>query len=138
MWFDSFDCASFVLRAFQEMANIGTKFNQSVHLNYTRINLYTDVPQYLGNVTEVSQNKTVMADIQAFYKQFQSHQNYKDLLEHLISAYEEVFEQNKFYFFYNYEYWFLPMKKPYIKLTYKEQPLPLPNNTLYFIPESRP
>ena len=136
MWFDSFDCASFILRAFQELANIGTKFNESIHLNYTRINLYADQPQYLGNVTEVSQNQTLYTDILNFYKKFQSHQNFKDLLEHLFKAYEEIFQDHKFYLFYNYEYWFLPMKAPYIKLTYREIPLPKPNNTLYYRPET--
>jgi len=132
MWFDSFDCASFVIRAFQELANIGTKFNQSVHLNYTRINLYSEAPIFLGNETVVRANESLYQNITSFYSKFQSHQSYKDLVTHLIEAYVEIFKDDVFYFFFNYEYWLLPMKKPYIKLTYLEKPLPKPNSTLYF------
>lgn len=132
MWFDSFDCASFVIRAFQELSNLGTKFNQSVHLNYTRINLYSDMPQYLGNESVVKENEELYNNITTFYRRFQSHQSFKDLLTHLLEAYVEIFEDNVFYFFYNYEYYMLPMKKPYIKLTYYEQPWPNATDTLYF------
>ena len=132
MWFDAFDCASFVLRAFQELANLGTKFNESINLNYTRIHLYSDEPQYLGDMSIVKTNKTLAGEITDFYKRFQSHQNFAALVTHMIEAYEEIFKKNKFYFFYNYEYWFLPMKAPYIKLTYLDVPLPKPNKRLVF------
>ncbi|KAH3832408.1 hypothetical protein DPMN_105694 [Dreissena polymorpha] len=132
MWFDSFDCASFVLRAFQKLADVGAKFNQSVRLNYTRINLYSDQPVYLGNETVVKADQSLYKNITDFYKKFQSHQSYQDLLTHLVEAYIEVFDQQQFYFFYNFEYWFLPMKSPFIKLTYLEVPLPKPNSTLYY------
>ncbi|XP_052796114.1 ceroid-lipofuscinosis neuronal protein 5 homolog [Mya arenaria] len=134
MWFDSFDCASFVIRAFQELANLGTEFNQSVHLNYTRINLYSDKPVYLGNDTVVKANESLYQNITDFYKKFQSHQSFQDLMTHLIEGYDEVFEDHMFYLYYNFEYWFLPMKQPYMKLTYFEKPLPKANNTdtLYF------
>lgn len=132
MWFDSFDCASFVLRAFQKLGDLGTKFNESVKLNYTRINLYSDTPVYLGNETTVRENKELYNNITNFYHKFQSHQSYKDLLTHLFEAYIEVFKNNTFYLFYNYEYYYLPMREPYIKLTYYEVALPKPNNTLYY------
>ena len=132
MWFDAFDCASFVLRAFQELANLGTKFNQSVHLNYTRIHLYSDEPQYLGEQSLVLANNTLANEIKDFYRKFQSHQNFSELVKHMLEAYSEIFVDNKYYFFYNYEYWFLPMKSPYIKLTYYEVQLPLPNQKLKY------
>lgn len=139
MWFDSFDCASFVLRAFNKLGDLGTVFNQSVHLNYTRINLYSEEPQRLGNFSEIQATNPVLAEnITLFYQQFQSHQSFADLLGHLVEAYDEIFIDNYFYLFYNYEYWYLPMKPPYMKLTYTEQPLPKPKNdrnndeTLYF------
>lgn len=137
MWFDSFDCASFILRAFQKLGDLGTNFNQSIHLNYTRINLYSDEPVYLGNYTEIqATNETLAEDIVHFYTQFQSHQPIEKLIIHLAEAYDEIFKENRFYLFYNYEYWFLPMKEPYIKLTYYEVPLPKPKTTgtLYFEP----
>ena len=138
MWFDAFDCASFVLRAFQELANLGTKFNESVHLNYTRIHLYSDEPQYLGDMSLVKSNNTLAAEVIDFYRKFQSHQNFTELLKHMIEAYEEVFEDKKFYFFFNYEYWFLPMKPPYIKLTYLEVPLPKANPKLVYKQHGQP
>lgn len=132
MWFDAFDCASFVLRAFQELANLGTKFNESVQLNYTRIHLYSDQPKYLGDMSLVLANNSLAKEIIDFYAKFQSHQNFSALIKHMLEAYEEIFIDNKFYFFYNYEYWFLPMKPPYIKLTYLEVPLPQPNPKLTY------
>lgn len=124
MWFDSFDCASWVLRAFQEFGKLGVKFDQTVKLNYTRINLFSDMPKYLGNQSMVFANKTLGNDIMKFYSKFQAHVAGPLLIEHLISALEEILIQNKFYFFYNEEYWFLPMKSPHVKLTYNEIPLP--------------
>ena len=132
MWFDAFDCASFVLRAFQELANLGTKFNESVHLNYTRIHLYSEEPQYLGDQSIVLANDSLARDIKDFYSKFQSHQNFSELVKHMVQAYTEIFVDKKFYFFYNYEYWFLQMKPPYIKLTYLEVPLPQPNPKLKY------
>ena len=124
MWFDSFDCASWVLRAFQEFGKLGVKFDQSVKLNYTRINLFSDMPKYLGNQSVVFSNQTLKKDIMKFYSKFQAHVIGPLLIEHLVSALEEILIENKFYFFYNEEYWFLPMKSPHVKLTYNEIPLP--------------
>lgn len=124
MWFDSFDCASWVLRAFQEFGKLGVKFDQTVKLNYTHINLFSDMPKYLGNQSMVFANKTLGKDIMKFYSKFQAHVAGPLLIEHLISALEEILIQNKFYIFYNEEYWFLPMKSPHVKLTYNEIPLP--------------
>ncbi|CAH1777882.1 unnamed protein product [Owenia fusiformis] len=130
MWFDSYDCASFVVRAFNVMGLMGAKFNQSVHLNYTRIHLYCDEPQYLGNASTIfgpiSVNNSLATDIRAFYSNFQPHQPIVSAIQSVIQALETVFSENKFYFFYNYEYWFLPMKAPHIKLTYTEAKLPGP------------
>lgn len=133
MWFDSYDCASFVLRAFEKMGDIGVKFNQSVHLNYTRIHLYSEEPIYLGNASQIfgpGGNESLANNITEFYKNFQSHQKFLQLVEHILDALYDVFADHKFYFFYNFEYWYLPMKEPFIKLTYHE--VPLPDNTLHW------
>lgn len=121
-----------MIRAIQKLADIGTEFNQSVHLNYTRINLYSDTPVYLGNESVVKKNEDLYNNITNFYQKFQSHQPYKTLLTHLLEAYIEVFKDNTFYLFYNFEYYFLPMKEPYIKLTYYEVPFPKPGEKLYY------
>jgi len=36
---------------------------------------------------------------------------------------------HQFYLFYNLEYWFLPMKFPYLKVVYEEVPLPIGSKT---------
>jgi len=42
----------------------------------------------------------------------------------MLEAFDTIVLEKKWYFFYNFEYWFLPMKEPYIKLSYEEVPLP--------------
>lgn len=132
LWFDSYDCASFVLRAFAKLGDLGTKFNSSVHLNYTRIHLYADEPVYLGNASVIfgpAGNKTLAADIIDFYRKFQSHQTFPNLIKNLVEAAIEIWTDRKFYLFYNFEYWLLPMRYPYVKLTYYESPLPETKDT---------
>ena len=127
MWFDSFDCASWVLRAFKQIASLGGKFNQSVKLNYTRIHLYSKGPLFLGDAHTVfgpGANKTRANDILKFYQNFQSHQNVEHILESLMNIYLDIKFLHKFYFFYNFEYWYLPLVDPYIRLSYNEVPLP--------------
>ncbi|KAK7460729.1 hypothetical protein BaRGS_00038844 [Batillaria attramentaria] len=99
MWFDSWECASWVQRAFKALGIHGAKFNQSVHLNYTRMNIYSKEPQLLGNASTIFNNpnhKQWAHDIKKFYQNFQSHQSMPELLESLIKAFEEVILDEKF------------------------------------------
>lgn len=70
MWFDFFDCVSWVLRVFQEFGKLGVKFDQTVKLNYIRINLFLDMLKYLGNQFMVFVNKILGNDIMKFYLKF--------------------------------------------------------------------
>lgn len=70
MWFDFFDCVSWVLRVFQEFRKLGVKFDQIVKLNYIRINLFLDMLKYLGNQFMVFVNKILGNDIMKFYLKF--------------------------------------------------------------------
>lgn len=142
-WFQPFDCASWVIRALDKFGRLGVSFNQSVHLNYTKINLYSDQPEYLGTSAEVfdkSANKTMQAsatNIVKFYSKFQSQKKWEDLAIEIIEDLYEIFEKNEpFYLYYNDAYWLLNLTSPIAKLTYEESPLPKPgrriDNKLYF------
>ncbi|XP_074650828.1 bis(monoacylglycero)phosphate synthase CLN5-like [Tubulanus polymorphus] len=127
MWFDSYDCASFVVRAFQQLKNVGAKFNRNVRLNYTRVHIYSEQPRFLGNTSQIfgpTGNKTLAADILRFYEDFQPHVPFWKTLLNILFAAEEIFIEKKFYLFYNFAYWILPIQKPYFGLTYTEVPLP--------------
>ena len=124
MWFDSFDCASWVLRAFEQLGKIGAKFNGSLELNYTRIHLYSDVPIYLGRPEAVFANKTLAPKVRDFYKNFQNYHSVKSDLLHILHGLVEIMVDKGFYFFYNFEYWFLPMRDPFFRLTYNKVSLP--------------
>ncbi|KAK3100168.1 hypothetical protein FSP39_015653, partial [Pinctada imbricata] len=134
MWFDSFDCASWVLRAFEELANVGARFDHTIQLNYTRIHLYSDTPVYLGNATQVFSNKTLATRVREFYREFQNYRSATLDIEHIIQGMIDVLMYHEFYLFYNFEYWYLPMKPPYLKLSYNKIPLPKPREKLYFKP----
>nr|KAG5686539.1 hypothetical protein BaRGS_001540 [Batillaria attramentaria] len=51
MWFDSCDASLWVQRAFAAMAESGASFNHSVHLNYTKIYLYSKTAPSGANFT---------------------------------------------------------------------------------------
>ena len=127
LWFDSWECASWVLRAFDALASFGAKFDPRVHLNYTRMNIYSQQPVLLGNASTIfgeGGDKQVAADIVQFYSLFQSHQSLPQLIVSLLTAFWETVVEEKFYLFYNEQYWLLPVVKPYFRLTYEEVPLP--------------
>lgn len=102
---------------------MGAKFDGSVKLNYTRLNLYAHEPQLLGNYSQIfnSNNQTLISDIRQFYKDFQKPTDY---IQAAISIYEELIVREEFYFFYNNLYWFINLKPPNIKITYYNVPLP--------------
>lgn len=125
MYFDSFDCASWVLRAFNEMAHVGAKFNPNIKLNYTRINLYTDTPIFLGNQSVIQRNATLMNNLTKFYSHFQKRATNLDIIEEILEDLVSVFiNKEPFYFYFNSEYWLLPLKSPHVKFTYFVTPLP--------------
>ncbi|KAM4795978.1 bis(monoacylglycero)phosphate synthase CLN5 [Rhinophrynus dorsalis] len=127
VWFESYDCASFVLRTYQKLWELGATFDRMIQTNYTRLHLYSGEPTYLGNSTSIfdpHKNKSLALDIQKFYYPYRSHQSWKEILLSIVEIYEKVVLDKVFYLFYNFEYWHLPMKFPYIKITYEEIPLP--------------
>lgn len=127
MWFDAFDCASWVLRAFTQLGLFGAKFDASVHLNYTRIHLYSKQPIFLGNETQIfgpNRNVSLAKDILNFYKNFQAHVSTAKRFLDIIDALIYIMGKDRFYLYYNSAYWLLPMQKPYVKITYFKVPLP--------------
>ncbi|XP_076467773.1 bis(monoacylglycero)phosphate synthase CLN5-like [Babylonia areolata] len=127
LWFDSWECATWVLRAFQELGQLGAKFNHSVHLKYTRMNIYSKEPTLLGNATTIfgkGGDKQLAADILQFYRLFQSHQSMPHMIVSLLEAFYETVIDGKFYLFYNEQYWLLHVVEPFFKITYDEVPLP--------------
>nr|XP_019827378.1 PREDICTED: ceroid-lipofuscinosis neuronal protein 5 [Bos indicus] len=125
-WFESYDCSKFVLRTYEKLAELGADFKK-IETNYTRIFLYSGEPTYLGNETSVfgpTGNKTLALAIKKFYYPFKPHLSTKEFLLSLLQIFDAVVIHREFYLFYNFEYWFLPMKYPFIKITYEEIPLP--------------
>ena len=125
-WFSPFDCASYVVRVFQQIGSLGGKFlpNKKGE-NYTFITLYSDMPQHLGNLTTIfgdKGNKSVAASLMNFYSYFQAHQPALKFAESLFEIFDYVYVQNEFFLYYNSEYWLLPMKKPHVKLSWEYVP----------------
>uniref|UniRef100_A0A8C8RZI1 Bis(monoacylglycero)phosphate synthase CLN5 n=1 Tax=Pelusios castaneus TaxID=367368 RepID=A0A8C8RZI1_9SAUR len=126
VWFESYECSKFILRTYQKLAELGAVFNKT-QTNYTSITLFTGEPIYLGNETSIFGplgNKTMAAAIRNFYSLFKPHQPVKELFLNILKIVDQVILNHQFYLFYNLEYWLLPMKPPYIKITYEEIPLP--------------
>jgi ceroid-lipofuscinosis neuronal protein 5 len=108
-------------RAIKEMSILGAKFNQSVSLNYTRLNLYGEEPQLLGNVSDIYANQTLKQRAFDFYSSFQKQTDY---LTQLYDIYTNIVIKKEFFFYYNSLYWFIELKPPFIKVTYDQVPLP--------------
>jgi len=108
------------------MYAVGAKFDASVSLNYTRLSLYSNETQVLGNYSQIfsSNNQTLINNILNFYKIFQKQTGYVDLIEQVVKAYSELTLRKEFYFFFNDLYWYLPLKQPYVHITYNKIPLP--------------
>lgn len=130
-WFESYDCSNFVLRTYEKLAEFGTEFKK-IETNYTKIFLYSGEPIYLGNETSIfgpKGNKTLALAIKKFYGPFKRYSSTKDFLLNFLKIFDTVIMHREFYLFYNFEYWFLPMKPPFVKITYKETPLPTRHTT---------
>ncbi|MBN3308203.1 bis(monoacylglycero)phosphate synthase CLN5 [Amia ocellicauda] len=127
MWFESYDCSQFVHRTYRKLAEMGVTFKSAVQTNYTKLFLYSGQPTFLGNDTTIfgdTRKNPLAAEIRDFYHSFRPHQSIKDFLLSLLEIFDRVVLEKSFYLYYNYEYWHLPMKPPYIRITYEEVPLP--------------
>ncbi|KAM9484113.1 bis(monoacylglycero)phosphate synthase CLN5 [Salvelinus alpinus] len=127
VWFDSYDCSQFVHRTYRYLTQQGAKLSSRSQTNYTKIYLYSGEPTYLGDDDSIFREpsaKTLADDIRKFYHPFRPHQSYMDFVLSLAEAYQKVVEEKSFYLYYNFEYWHLPMKSPYVQITYEEVPLP--------------
>ena len=104
----------------------GATFNGSISLNYTRLNLISNEPKLLGNYSQIMQssNQTLINSFLQFYKTFQKTSGFEDLVIQAITAIVDVVVSKEFYFYYNDLYWYLPLKSPYIKISYEKIPLP--------------
>ena len=128
-WFYPFDCANYVMRAFQKMGELGAKFIQGYQANYTFITLYSGMPQYLGNETFIfgpSGNKTLADHLMKFYSYFQAHQPFVHFVESMLHVLYYVGLEEEFFLYYNSEYWLLPMEYPFVKITYEYVPFYTP------------
>lgn len=125
MYFDSYDCASFVIRGLDQLYRFGAQMLPSVHLNYTRLNIYSYEPQLLGTYEQIVANQSLHNDFVSFYKEFDSKKpNTGAWIESLLSIYESFFVQRRFYLYYNEAYWYLRLKesKP-LEITFDEIPI---------------
>ena len=127
VWFDSYDCSQFVHRTYRKLSELGAKLSSRSQTNYTKIYLYSGEPSYLGNDSAIFGQpalKNLATDIRTFYHRFRPHQSFIDFTISLLEAYKKVVLDKSFYLYYNFEYWHLPMKPPYVQITYEEVPLP--------------
>jgi ceroid-lipofuscinosis neuronal protein 5 len=127
-WFRPYDCANYPMRLFQQIASMGVKFEDYLP-NYTFFSLIADEPQKLGNASAIfgsGGNASLAAEMRSFYTDFQSHQSFLHFLIHFVEAGFDIFEEGRFYYYFNSEYWFVPIKKPFIHITYEPIPLPAP------------
>ncbi|XP_059198621.1 ceroid-lipofuscinosis neuronal protein 5 [Centropristis striata] len=127
VWFESYDCSQFVHRTYRKLTELGAKLSSRSQTNYTKIYLYSGEPTFLGNDSDIFGQpalKNLAADILKFYHTFRPHQSFVDAFISLLEAYKEVVLDKSFYLYYNFEYWHLPMKPPYVQITYEEVPLP--------------
>ncbi|KAM9301050.1 bis(monoacylglycero)phosphate synthase CLN5 [Morus bassanus] len=131
VWFDSYECSKFILRTYQKLADLGAVFKK-IQTNYTSIILFSGEPVYLGNETSIFGplgNQTLAAAIRDFYYPFKPHRTVREFFVDLLKIIDRVILNGQFYLFYNLEYWFLPMKFPYLKIIYEEVPLPIGSKT---------
>lgn len=131
VWFNPYDCANYVIRVFEYMGRaLGVNFTKDYQANYTFISLISDMPQFLANESDIfgpnKTNATLAAEIMDFYSNFQAHQSILHFLESLVRAFDDVFLKKEFYLYYNSAYWLLPMKKPYVRLSYEYVPFVRP------------
>ena len=121
-WFSPCDCATYVQKVFCQATKLGAKFVDTYTPNYTFITLISGEPLKLGNATEVfesGKNQDLAEDIMKFYSDVQAHQSPLHLVKSILNLLDYVVLNEKFYLYYNGDYWQLPMRYPYVKLTYE-------------------
>uniref|UniRef100_A0A8C3ACK4 Bis(monoacylglycero)phosphate synthase CLN5 n=1 Tax=Cyclopterus lumpus TaxID=8103 RepID=A0A8C3ACK4_CYCLU len=128
VWFESYDCFQFCpLARTGRLTELGSKLARQIPDQLHKIYLYSGEPAYLGNDSAIFGQpalKNLAVDIRKFYHTFRPHQSLADFAISLLEAYEKVVIEKSFYLYYNFEYWYLPMKPPYVQITYEEVPLP--------------
>ncbi|KAH0624474.1 hypothetical protein JD844_031950 [Phrynosoma platyrhinos] len=132
-WFESYECSKFVQRTYQKLADLGAIFKK-IQTNYTTITLFSGEPTCLGNETTIfgqHGNKTLAVAIRNFYLPFEPVHSVKEFFINLLRIFDKVVLDHQFYLFYNLDYWFLPMKYPFLKIAYEEIPLPISNATKF-------
>ncbi|CAF4413947.1 unnamed protein product, partial [Adineta steineri] len=111
MYFDSYDCASFVIRGLNELYHYGAQILPNVHLNYTRLNIYSYEPVLLGTYDQIVHNQTLHNDFVDFYREFDSKKpNTEEWFKAFVEIYETFYLSKRFYFYYNNVYWYLKLK----------------------------
>ena len=125
MYFDSYDCASFVIRGLNELYRTGAQMIPGVQLNYTRLNIYAHEPQLLGTYDQIVDNQTLHEDFLDFYRDFDSKKPNKETwLKSLIAIYETFFVQRRFYLYYNQVYWYMKLKESTpIRVSFDQVPI---------------
>ena len=125
-WFSPYDCANYLFRMYNQLAKLGAKF-EDIQIHYTFFTLISDMPVLLGNDSSIfgpKGNLTLAATLKNFYEKFQTHIPWWEYILHAIEAGWEIFEDDDFYYYFNSEYWFIPMKKPFIRIDYDLVPFP--------------
>nr|XP_056718104.1 ceroid-lipofuscinosis neuronal protein 5 [Euleptes europaea] len=126
VWFEAYECSKFVLRMYQKLADMGAVFKK-IQTNYTTLTLFSGEPICLGNETSIfgpRGNKTLATAIRDFYSLFKPYHSVKEFFTNFWKILTKVILKRHFYLFYNLEYWFLPVKYPFVRITYEEIPLP--------------
>ncbi|UJR14006.1 hypothetical protein I4U23_001006 [Adineta vaga] len=125
MYFDSYDCASFVIRGLNHLHYYGAQILPDVHLNYTRLNIYTHEPELLGTYDQIVQNRTLHDDFISFYREFDSKKpKTEDWIKAMVQIYETFYLTRRFYFYYNNVYWYMKLKESTpLKVTFDEVPI---------------
>jgi ceroid-lipofuscinosis neuronal protein 5 len=125
LYFDSYDCASFVIRALNQLNRSGAQFLSNVHLNYTRLNIYAYEPQLIGTYEQVVGNETLRDDFIQFYREFDSKKPGSEAwVKAFLNIYETFFIHRRFYLYYNQVYWYMNLKRPKpIEITFDEVPI---------------
>jgi hypothetical protein len=125
MYFDSYDCASFVIRGLNQLYRSGATILPNVTLNYTRLNIYSYEPELLGTYDQIIQNATLHQDFVDFYREFDSKKNgTEEWVVALLDIYETFYIKDRFYLYFNNVYWYLKLKAPTpVEVTFDEIPI---------------
>ena len=103
------------------MFESGADFDQTVSLNYTRLNLYGEVPLLLGDYAHVMSDPALKSSMLEFYGNFQKRTDYVEQLEQI---WNDIVTKKEFFLYYNSLYWYVPLKEPFVHFTYNRIPLP--------------